>query len=229
MKISKNERMALVAMLIVLAVYNVIAFVLPFQRGGMFWTGYGFAMAALFLAIGVGAYVLGHNGLRSKVYGWPLLTLVWRYLIVQLVVGLAEMALPVIPFQYGIVLNVILLGACLIGLIVTDIGKRHIEHIDKKVKEKVLYVSWLRADVEGLVNQAADEDAKNALKGLAEDIRCSDPMSKSELAAIEGKIEAKVAALATAVAAADADGIKALCEEARQLIDERNRKCKILK
>jgi len=229
MNISKNKGLSLVTVFIILAAYNVIAFVLPFDRGGMFWTGYGFSMAAILLTAGVGFYALGREGLRSKVYGWPLLSLVWRYLIAQLIIGLLEMILAFIPFQYGIVLNVILLGACLIGLIAADIGKEEIERIDEKVKEKVFYIKLLQADVEGMVSKTADEATKKVLKDLAEAIRYSDPMSSLQLATIENKIEAKVAGLADVVGDSDSVTIKSLCDELQQLIAERNRKCKILK
>lgn len=229
MNISKNRKQSLIVVLIVLVVYNMIAFVLPFYRGGMFWTGYGFSMAAILLTAGVGFYALGREGLRSKVYGWPLLTLVWYYLIVQLIISLLQMSLSFIPFQYGIALNVILLGACLVGLIVTDIGKEEIERIDDKIKEKVFYIKSLQADLEGMLGRITDEAAKKSVKDLAEAVRYSDPMSNPQLASIENKIQVKTAGLADAVNSSDPAVIQALCDEVHQLIAERNRKCEMLK
>jgi hypothetical protein len=51
-------------------------------------------------------------------------------------------------------------------------------------------------------------------------------MSNAQLAAIENKIEAKVAALVDTV---DTKVVKSLCSELQQLLAERNRKCKALK
>lgn len=59
MNISKNKGLSLVIVFILLAVYNLIAFVLPFNRGGMFWTGYVFSMAAILLTASVGFYAFG--------------------------------------------------------------------------------------------------------------------------------------------------------------------------
>jgi len=154
----------------------------------------------------------------------------WLYLVIQVIVGLIEMGLDFIPipFQYGIALNTVLLGACLIGLITVEASKEEIERIDAQVKEKVFYIKSLQADVESLAGKASD-DMKKVLKDLAETIRYSDPMSSPQLAAIENKIEAKAAVLTEAVDNANGDAIKALCNELQQLFAERSRKCKVLK
>jgi hypothetical protein len=225
--------MSLAAVFIILAVYNVIVFVIPFSKDGGFWTGYGFSMLALLLTAAVSFYAFDREGLRSKVYGVPLISVMWRYLVIQLILGIVEIVIqqfvPFIPFQIGIAVNAVLLGACLIGLITVEASKEEVERIDAKVKEKVFYIKSLQADVEGMVGRAPDDSLKKPLKDLAEAIRYSDPMSSPQLAAIENKIEAKAAALAEFVEKADADAIKASCNEIQQLIAERNRKCKILK
>ena len=231
MKITKNKRMFFAAVFIIIAVYNVIVFVIPFIKGGGFWTGYGFSMLALLLTAAIAFYAFSREGLKSKVYGVPLISVVWSYFIIQLIIGLVEMVLDFIPipFQYGIAVNTILLGACLLGLITVEAAKDEIERIDGKVKEKVFYIKSLQADVEGLVGKTPDDSLKKILKDLVETIRYSDPMSSPQLATIENKIEARTTVLTEAVEKLDGDAIKSLCNELQQLFAERNRKCKILK
>lgn len=229
MNISRSKGLSLLTVFIILALYNVIAFVLPFEKGGMFWTAYGFTMAAIILAAGVGFYALGREGLRSKFYGWPLLSLVWRYLIAQVILGFLEMVLVFIPFQYAFALNATLLGACLIGLIAIDVSTEEINRIDKKIKEKVVYIQSLQADVDGFVDRSSDEATKKILNNLSEAIRYSDPMSSTQLATLENKIMAKIAALSDHIEKSDATSINTLSDEIQQLIKERNQKCKILK
>lgn len=229
MNISKNKGLSLVITFIIFAVYNIIAFLLPNGKGGMFWTGYGFSMAAILLTAGVGFYTLERKGLKSKVYGVTLLSLVWSYLIAQLIIGLLEMALPSIPFQYGIILNAILLGGCLIGLIAADIAIDEVERIDENVKKKVSYIKSLQTDIECLIDKNKDEAAKKALKDLAEAIRYSDPMSSPQLSAIENEIKVKAAGLTNAAASVDSSAIVSICDEMQQLVAERNRTCKTIK
>ena len=231
MILTRNKKFFLAAIFIIMAVYNVVVFIIPFDKGNGFWTGYGFSMLAMLIAAGVGFYVFDLEGLKSKFYGIPLVSVVWRYLLIQLVVGLLEIGMDFIPipFQYGIAVNVILLGACLIGLIAVNITREEIENIDEKIKGKVFYIKSLQADVEGLVDKAKDESVKKVLKDLTETIRYSDPMSSPQLAVIENRIEAKAAVLAETVENADVGAIKALCNEMQQLFAERSRKCKVLK
>lgn len=229
MSISRNKSLSMIIIFIVFAVFNISAFLLPLERNGMFWTGYGFTMIALILTAVVGFYALFREGLKSKVYRCPLIFLVWTYLIVQLVIGILEMFLVFIPYQYGIVLNSILLGGYLIGLIATDIANEEVENIDKKIKEKVFLIKTLEADLEDIASKATDENTLKTLNDLTEAIRYSDPMSSQQLETIENKIKTKVADLSEAATAADISIMKTICVEIQQLIAERNRKCKAMK
>jgi hypothetical protein len=225
----KQRWMTIAVIFIVIAVYNVVVFTIPFTREESFWTGYAFSMVALLLTAIVEFFFFERQDLKSRFYGWSLRTVAWRYLIIQLIVGLLEMILTSIPFRYGIALNAVLLGACLIGLIAVSAAKEEIERIDEKIKGKVFYIKSLQADVEGLVDRTGDEATKKTLQELVDTIRYSDPMSNEQLATIENKIEGKAIALNEAVADDNADSIKALCTELQQLFAERNRKCKLLK
>lgn len=230
MKFTKNKSMYAASALITLAVYNTVVFVVPFNRDcAGFWTGYGFSMLAILLSSGVGLYALGREGIKSKFYGVPLADAARIYLIIQALAGFAEMGTAsLVPYQAGLILNVVMLGLFLTGVMAVSAATGEIERLDEKVKGKVFYIKSLQADMEGLAGRAAD-DVKKALKDLAETVRYSDPVSGPQLATIENKIEAKASALSDAVDKADSGVVNALCGELQQLFGERNRKCKILK
>lgn len=226
MRFTKNKGMSLAVVSIIMAVFNVAAFVIPFAKSGGFWVGYIFATLAILLTAAVGLFALGREGIKSKFYGVPLVLVVWPYLIVQVIVSLLEMAIPAIPFKYEIVLNFVLLAVCLIGFISASMGKEEIERIDAAVKEKVFYIKSLQVDVETLAVKTQDEPFKKALMALAETIKYSDPMSSPKLASLENIIEGKVRMLSDN---ADSESSIAICDELQQLLAERNRKCKIMK
>ena len=81
----------------------------------------------------------------------------------------------------------------------------------------------MQTEVELLANAEKDATAKAALARLAEKLRFSDPMSDERLADLENRIGARIAELSTA-----ADKTTVI-EELNSLLEERNRKCKILK
>ena len=229
MNISKNKGLFFAAVFVVLAVYNVIVFVLPVGKGSGFWLGYGFSMLSIFLSAAVIYYTFDRKSLKSKVYGIPFVLLSVCYCIIQLFVGLIEIVLQFMPFQIGLVINVILLGAFLLGIIFVEVGKDEIERIDIKVKEKVFYIRTLQVLIEGLVSKAPDDAMKKTLNDLIDTVRYSDPMSSPQLAAVENKIEVKAMTLSETVDKNDWDTAKVLCNELQELLADRNRKCKVLK
>ena len=229
MKFSKNKVLSIIAVFIILVVYNVITFVVPFKRSGGFWIGYGFSILAILLTAGVGFYALNHESMKSKFYGLPLLRVAWIYLVFQVIFGLVFMTVTAIPFWISIVISILFLGACLIGLIAVDIGKDEIGRVDNVIEKKVFYIKALQVDIDSLSAKTDDLILGRSLKELSETIQYSYPMSSDQLFALEAKIEAKVAELRAAVDTRRLEDAKNLCTNIQQLFIERNKKCKLLK
>ena len=108
-------------------------------------------------------------------------------------------------------------------MISADAGSNEIERVEAKVQKKVFYIRELQADVELIAAAETDTDTKASLTQLAEKIRFSDPMSNDQLADLESKISTKAAELKTA-----ANKMK-IITELNSLLDERNKKCRIMK
>ena len=102
-------------------------------------------------------------------------------------------------------------------------GRNEIERVEAKVQKKAFYIRELQADIELLADNESDAAVKAALTQLAEKIRFSDPMSNEQLADLENKISIKAAELKTASSKLE------FITELNSLLDERNKKCKILK
>lgn len=108
-------------------------------------------------------------------------------------------------------------------MIASDVGRSEIERVSAKVREKTFYIKQLQADVELLAGAETDAATKSALMQLAEKMRYSDPMSDEQLAAIEDRITEKIAELKASTDKAN------IINELNSLLDERNRKIKIMK
>lgn len=225
--LTKNKKHFIIATAILLILYNIIVFVIPFTRNVGFWIGYSFTMFALFLATGIILLAFGNKQLKSKFFGLPLVFMVLIYLLIQFIAGIIEMAVTTIPFQYSLVFNILILAVCLIGLIGTNIANEEIAIVEDRVEEKVLYIRSLQMEVENLAFKSSDVSTKKDLKELAESIRYSDPMSSPQLAEIEKRIKLKVSELGKCIS--DSYNVNLLCNELQQLLAERNSKCIILK
>jgi hypothetical protein len=227
MALTKNKMMALTAVFVAAALYNLAVFIIPFERGSNFWAAYASTMLAMIVATATGLYAVGRGSAQSRFYGASLMILVLGYFSIQMAVGLLPMMLPAIPLFITILASAGLLGSFIILLMGAGITKNVVEDAGAKTKAKTFFIKSLQIDIEGLAARAADANAKAALKKLTEAIRFSDPMSNPQLADAENDIMAKATILTNSLD--DTSKIPALCEELRRMLEERNRKCKLLK
>lgn len=220
----KNTVRTAVVWLILLAVYHVIVFAVPFTHNGAFWLSYVFALAA-FAVLGAATYLgeIKGEGVKSKFYGFPILRLGAVYFAVQIVLSLIVMAVAVVKIWVALVVYVILLGAAAIGLIAADAMREEIQRQDVKLKKDVSFMRNLQSKVCQMATQC---DAPE-LKRFAEDIRYSDPVSSDALGDIEQELAAAVEELQAAVVDGDGESVAQLCRKASAVLSERNRLCKL--
>lgn len=225
----KGKIRFLIAAGIVLAVYNAVAFAVPFSRMDSYWIGYGFTMLAVLLSFAGAGYAFRDESAQSRFYSLPMPALLWAYLLIQTVLGLVFMAFPAIPLWVSALLSAFLLAAVLLGLIAADAGKETAEKFDQEVKAKTFYIRSLQGDVEALQTGVKDPELSHSLKEAAEAFRYSDPMSSDQLVLLENRIQAETQTLQAAVAKGDAEGAKAQCALLCRLLAERGSKCRLLK
>ena len=229
MKTLKNKILTIILLFVILTIYNITVFFIPFSRTFTFWISYAFTNIAILLTAGICFYTFGHEGIRSRLSGLFLFQISWIYLIIQLILGLVCMSIPVLPYWVALVLSMVCLGMCVIFLIAADFGKQEIDHEDIRIKNKINYIRSLQTKVENILIKAEDNAIKQMLKNLAETIRYSDPMSSDKLVDIEENISNKVVLLEESINAGNYDSLKLLFSELQQLISERNNICIKLK
>lgn len=206
------------------ALISVIAFAIPTTKTTTFWIAYAFTAAAFAGQIAIWKIALGkEDTLKSKFLGFPIVHIGIVYLVLQIIAFAVFMFLPTLPSWSAVVICSIILGISAVCMIATDVGSEEIKRVEAKVQKKVFYIWELQADVELLAGSEVDADMKTALTQLAEKIRFSDPMSNEQLADLENKISTKIAELKTASSKLE------IITELNSLLDERNKKCKILK
>jgi len=229
----KNSARWWVIWAVVLAVYNVIVFAVPFPKNAVFFVSWVFSLIAIAAQVYVirTAFYKGEST-TSKFYGFPIAKLGVLYLIVQLALGLMFMALGfalTIPLWVPLVLYIVLLGAAAVGLISTEATRDEIVQQDKKLKKDVSCMRTLQSKVMAMVPLAKDASVRVALEKFAEDIRFSDPVSSAELEAAESDLSTCVDDLQQAVLDNDQEAALSLEKRAEMLLAERNRLCKLEK
>ena len=220
----KNSTKGYVILGILFALVSIIAFAVPTAKTATFWIAYAFTAVAFAAQIGIWKATLGkEDTLKSKFLGFPVVHIGIVYAIIQTVAFAVFMFVSRLPTWSAIVVCSIIAGVFAVCMISADAGRNEIERVEAKVQKKVFYIRELQADIELLVDKESDATVKTALSQLAEKIRFSDPMSNEQLADLENKISSKVAELKTTSSKLE------IITDLNSLLDERNKKCKILK
>lgn len=228
---TKNASRGLIVLAIVLAVFSLIAFAVPFAHTAVFWIAYGFGMFAILFQLYIFKTSFAGNGdAKSRFYGFPIARLGIYYLVAQLILSVIEMALAsLIPAWPAIIINALALAFALIGCITAETMRDEIVHQDNNLKKNVSAMRELQSLAASMVSQCGDEEMKNAVKKIADELRFSDPVSSDATAELEAEMRSQLADIQQAVVEGDAEGAKALCGKMMGNLAERNRVCSINK
>lgn len=228
---NKNAIRWWVVLGVVLVVYNVLAFALPFPKTAVFAVSYLFTTIAILAQIYVirTAFYRG-EGVKSKFYGFPIAKLGVIYLAVQLIAGLVFMALGlIVPVWLPLALYVVLLGVAAAGFVAADAARDEVVRQEVKLEKDVSRIREFQAKGRALVALNQVSEAARPLEKLAENLRFSDPVSSEALTEIEDQLAECLTQLQEAVSAQKTEQILSVCREAEHILAERNQLCKLSK
>lgn len=225
MKFNKKKGIATAAALIILALFNVMAFLLPVVHTISFWIGYSFVTLSIILFLAVMLFLLHADEKDRTFLRFPLVYIAWIYLVLQVGVGVVQIALFAFPYVLALIIDCVLTGFFIIAILASSAAGEAIEKQEAHVAQKVYFIQNMQLLVSEI--KTDDRELADKLNLLLEDIKYSDPMSHSMLSELEKQIETKIVILKSEVldkekAAADIDCIS-------DLLKERNQKCKMLK
>ena len=227
----RNRNRVYICLLILLAVFSLIAFAVPFAKTVVFWIAYLFMFIAAALQIYISHMLFaGCTDEKSRFYGFPIAKIGFVYLLVQLIVSLIEMAAAAaVPAWAAVVINVILLAIALIGCIAGNTVKEEIERQDIQLKEKVSNMRALQSLSSALVGQCSDPNLRETLRQMAERFKFSDPISSEETEELEAELQKQMTEIQKAVIDKDNGAVKELCDRILSVLKERNRICMLNK
>ena len=214
-------------MAVLLVLYILVAFLIPFVHTAAFWVSFVFTLVA-FGVVAASFYIafIKNPDAKSRFYGFPIAKIGVIYGLVQLIAGIVFMALAAyVPVWVAILVYAIALGAAVIGLISVETVVEEIHIQDAKLKKNVSLMRSLQSKV----NQIAAQSENAEIKALADEFRYSDPVSNAAIADAEADLAAAVDELQIAYVDGDSEAVAKLCRRASALLAERNRLCKLNK
>ena len=228
-KIGKKAIVTTLILAVILAAYNVLYFVIPYNRdlsNAAMWITYGvttFLTAFSAVTVCIGIY---DKELKSRVLGIPILYLGYGVLVAQFVIDTVITAVGS-RFEVGAwvaaVVETLLLAFFFISLIARTAYKDTIKKIDEK-EHKESFIRELRPELKLLVDSVNDGKVKTALNKLYETVLCTDPVSSKFVIEIEDEISEKIKVLKESVAAGDDVKSLNLIRETDLLVKERKLK-----
>ncbi|MBR3555004.1 MAG: hypothetical protein IKN89_03760 [Oscillospiraceae bacterium] len=229
MNAKKNMMRTLAVAAIVLVLFCVLAFAIPFVHGAVFWLAFIFTIIAILaqLYIAKKAFANG-EGARSKFYGFPIARVGFIYLVVQVLAGLVCMALGlVLPVWVAVVLFILILALAAIGFITVDAIRDEVERQDAVLKTNVTSMRTLQSKAAAIAAQCEDASLKSTLNAMSDKFRFSDPVSSAATEEAETGLAALMEELQTAVLDSDSEAASALAKRLEAALAERNRLCKL--
>ena len=216
---------------VLLILYILIAFLIPFAKTATFWVSFVFTLIA-FCVVAASIYIafVKNPDAKSRFYGFPIARIGVIYGVVQLVAGLLLMALGQwVPVWLAVLVYAIALGAAVIGLISADAVVEQIHAQDAKLKKDVAAMRAIQSKLSVLPGQCGDPVTAKCLTQLAEEIRFSDPVSSEATQETEADLNALTDELQKAVLEHDTAAAQNLCKRCQAVLMERNRLCKLEK
>lgn len=219
---------------IVLIVFNVITFAVPITVNvnkftPSFWIGYAFITLMFIAQLACSIVFFKQDSNDKRFLNIPVISLSYTALLVSIIVGAVAMAVPFIPYWVGIILDVLVVAFYVIAIISSKAAADTIGKVDEKIKTQTFFIKSLTVDAESLLNQSKSDETKIIAKKVYEAIRYSDPMSNEALSPVESQITIKFNELSNAVIEDNKPLAETLGNELIILVNDRNKKCKLLK
>ena len=229
---NKNFKFYAIIWAILIAIFNIITFASPNEFegmtkfGGAFWVGYVFITVAFLGQLAVSFYAFNTKNMQKFFYKIPLIRISWTGMILTLIFGSVAMYFYEFPKWLGAIICLAIFGFNAISLVKANAAAEIVGEIDDKIKAQTSFIKTLTIDAETLMSRAQNETAKSAAKKVYEAVRYSDPMSNDGLSGIESEIAIKFNQFANNL---NSDDTNVIADELITLINDRNKKCKILK
>ena len=230
---NKKNKSIIVVYGILEFIYLIAFVIIPFPKNAASWISFVFTLISFVLGLGVTLYVFGKDDeMTSKFYGFPIFKIAYMYPLIQFVVSVIICliaAFVAVPYWVALILSLVILGISAIGVIATDNARDIIEENEAEIERVTKATKMFNLNIASVLDLCSDVTVKKELEKLAECFRFSDPVSSDATENIESAIMEKLENLKLSISFSSDDENIAKITELKNLLDERNRICKMSK
>lgn len=182
-------------------------------------------LLVMFLLLGKGT-----TGFMDWFFGAQRIKKAAPYLALSAIVSILGMLLSeFVPWAVILVLFLIPYAVFLILCSIYRGTQVAVAELEEKIKDTRMFVDLLRVDAQMLYETCEDKEARETFRQFAEMVRYSDPISDRALFELEKEVQYETMQATEALKSNDLPAALAHCNQAKELLFERNQKCKALK
>ena len=231
----KNFKFYALGWFVLLGLFNLLAFIIPAwptleKFTASFWIGWGVTIGAFFGQLICAWVAFKEESAKKTFYNISLFTVSYAGLISMFVVAMICIIVTPLPYWIAAIACSAVLIANVIAVAKAKMAIDVVASVDEKVEKATAFIYEMREESESLFVRAKAGEAKAVIcKKVRDAFKFSDPMSKSDLDAVEAEIKTHFDLLKKAIVEGKMDVATAESDELLALISERNNKCKKLK
>ena len=231
----KNFKFYALGWFVLLGLFNLLAFIIPAwptleKFTASFWIGWGVTIGAFFGQLICAWVAFKEESAKKTFYNISLFTVSYAGLISMFVVAMICIIVTPLPYWIAAIACSAVLIANVVAVAKAKMAIDVVASVDEKVEKATAFIYEMREESESLFVRAKADEAKAVIcKKVRDAFKFSDPMSKSDLDAVEAEIKTHFDLLKKAIVEGKMDVATAESDELLALISERNNKCKKLK
>ena len=225
----KLNRIAPLAFLgLFFVIYCVALFVIFEAASASLWIGFIFTVLA-FAVTGCIIWFKAPVLLNAydQVYKAPAVFAGGAYAVIAMVLGMIAAAVPAEGIKWIVLIELIVFAAAAVVIVLALSSSKAAEQLHRKDAAAASELTVMRNVLLSLADSAEDPDFASELRALAEVFRFSLPDVRGKVAGYDSDLRDKVASLQAALAAHDEKAARGMIPVIRNLLNARNRACKV--
>lgn len=221
----KNKVLIIVIYLIILAIYNVLTFVLCKNLNSVFWCSYGFMTATYLLHIVVHIMFTNETNKNKQFINLPVLIVSFIFVFVQLIINIVFMDINgKTDVKTAAVVHGIWFAIYAVAILIFNVVKNSSENRTTEIKQNTVFIKGIGIDIEMMIKNCNDAEIKKTLGKLHDIVVYSDPMSNRYVESEEEQIMDNMVELKSTMSTGDFVSAERLCYKLMSLFEERNKK-----